>query len=123
MEEQTRDVLDYIYAQLHEQEKLSTLEQHIVDSIVEFKKRPVDKNSLMFTLDQNFSTYNWLQHKDLNKIIALMPEEFSSVIVDCGNAAELALLKKLLHQIYMMHSILQKQKLYKPPKRPRKKVK
>lgn len=121
MEKVAMDVLDRIYEELYAKKRPSTLERNILKSIWDFKQRPIDRDALSRRIDKNISEYNWLIHKDFMKIIALMPDEFKDVLPDCDKYADTALLEKLLHQIYMMHSILLKQRLcVRPRGRPRK---
>lgn len=106
------DVLDEIYEELYAEKEPTKLETNILLSIREFKKRPIDRDAIYYRIDRNISAYNWLIIKDFMKIIALMPDEFKDVLPDCDKYADTVLLEKLLHQIYMMHSILLKQRLY-----------
>ena len=115
MKRQSNPIIEFIYEYLKNKSELSELEKDILDSIKEFNKECIDRNSLISRIRTNIAKYNWLVQEEVIKVTSLMLKGVQSTFTPYEKSEDIDLLEKLLNQIMMMYSVLKQQSGYFMP--------
>lgn len=115
MEQQTNTIINSIYEYLKNKLKLSELEKDILDSIKEFNKQEINRDTLIFRIKCNISKYCWLVQEETVKTTSLMLKGIQPIFTPYEKAKDVDLLEKLLNQILIMYSVSKQQNGYYVP--------
>ena len=115
MKRQSNPIIEFIYEYLKNKSELSELEKDILDSIKEFNKECIDRNSLISRIRTNIAKYNWLVQEEVIKATSLMLKGVQPTFTPYEQSEDVDLLEKLSNQIMMMYSALKQQSGYFMP--------
>lgn len=115
MKQQANFIIDSIYEYLKNKLELSEFEKDILDSIKEFNKEKVNRNTLILRIRNNITKYNWLVQQETIKITSLIIKGIQPTFTPYETAKDIDLLEKLFNQILMMYSVLKQQSGYFMP--------
>lgn len=115
MKRQSNPIVEFIYEYLKNKLELSELEKDILDSIKEFNKEDIDRDTLISRIRTNIAKYNWLVQEEAMKVTSLMLKGVQPTFTPYEQSEDIDLLEKLLNQIIMMYSALKQRSGYFMP--------